>query len=68
MEIYQRVKITKEEIEKLIKKTFNFEGNLKFIIKEETFKCGVNDEGNVYDKRYLFDGVEIENSKLNKQK
>jgi len=62
MEIKTDVKISKEELVEIIKEKYQIDGEISFIIKEDTFKCGVNDEGNIYSKRYIFDGVKIINS------
>lgn len=63
MEIKTEIKISKEELVELIKEKYQIDGEISFIIKEDRFKCGVNDEGNVYSTRHIFDGVKIINSK-----
>jgi hypothetical protein len=63
MEIGANIKISKEELTNLIKEIYQIDGDINFIIKEETYRCGYNDEGNVYSTRHIFDGIKIINAK-----
>ena len=44
MEIKTEIKLSKEELIELIKEKYQLEGDIEFIIEEETYKCGYNDE------------------------
>jgi len=61
MEVKTEIKLNKEELIELIKEKYQIEGDIEFLIEEETYKCGYNDEGNVYSTRYKFNGVKIKN-------
>ena len=63
MEVKTKSKISKEEIELLIKEKYGIEGNVEFIVKEEQHKAGWCDGVQHYDSRWVFDGVVITDSK-----
>jgi hypothetical protein len=61
MEIKTEIKISEEELTNLIKEHYQIDGNIHFIIKEESYRSAYIYEGDVYSTRYVFDGVKITN-------
>lgn len=61
MEVKTEIVISKEELTNLIKEHYQVDGDVNFIINEETYRCGYNNEGNVYSTRHIFSGVKITN-------
>ena len=62
MEIKTEIKISKEELSNLIKEHYQIDGNINFIIEEESYKSGWTDGVQHYKTRYVFGGVKIINS------
>lgn len=63
MEIKTEIKISKEELSNLIKEHYQIDGDINFIIEEESYKSvWINGVQN-YRTRYVFGGVKIINSK-----
>lgn len=63
MEIKTEIKISKEELSNLIKEHYQIDGDINFIIEEESYKSVWIDGVQNYRTRYVFGGVKIINSK-----
>lgn len=59
MQIKTEIVLTKEELVELIKEKYSIDGDIKFIIKEESHKAGMTDGVQHHGTRYVFDGVKI---------
>jgi hypothetical protein len=61
MEITTQIKLSKEDIVELIKE--KYDGDIRFIFEEETYKCGMTDGVQHYGTKTVFGGILIKNSK-----
>jgi hypothetical protein len=61
MEITTQIKLSKEDIFELIRE--KYDGDITFILEEETYKCGMTDDVQHYGARVIFGGVLIKSSK-----
>jgi len=57
------IKISKEELTNLIKEHYQIDGDISFIVEEETYRSGCGLLDNIYSTRHIFVGVKIINSK-----
>lgn len=61
------IKLNKDELIQIISKHYRVDGDVKFIISEETYRCGYSDEGNQYSTRHKFDGVKFNTNSIDFQ-